>query len=115
MPLVSVRSGVSIERSNGKELMEGLSAAVADELGKPEQYVMVELQGARMLMSGEPGPAAAVDVRSIGGLDRETNGRLAERISDLLQSHLGVERRRVYVVFTSVSGESWAWNGRTFR
>ncbi len=112
--MVSVRTDVA-PGGDGGELMAELSAAVAEELGKPEDYVMVELQGAEMLMGGRSGPAAAVDVRSIGGLGRETNGRLAERITSILQSRLGVERDRAYIVFTSVGGESWAWKGSTFR
>lgn len=115
MPMVSVRTGVAAGEDGRGKLMAELSSAVADGLGKPEDYVMVEMQGADMLMGGHGGPAAAVDVRSIGGLDRETNGRLAERITSALQRHLGVERQRVYIVFTSVDGESWAWKGKTFR
>lgn len=114
MPMISVRTDVA-PGGDGGELRAELSAAVAEELGKPEDYVMVVLQGAEMLMGGSAGPAAAVDVRSIGGLDRETNGRLADAVTSILQRHLGVERDRVYLVFTSVSGESWAWKGKTFR
>jgi phenylpyruvate tautomerase PptA (4-oxalocrotonate tautomerase family) len=113
--MVSVRTDVSPPEGRGRELLAGISSAVAEELGKPVDYVMAELQGAEMLMSGRPGPTAAVDVRSIGGLDRELNARLAERIGELLQSHLGVRPERAYIVFTDVDGENWAWKGRTFR
>jgi len=115
MPMVSVRTDVSPSGEGKSRLLAGLSSAVAEELGKPVDYVMVELRGAEMLMSGRPGPTAAVDVRSIGGLNREVNARLAQRIGELLQSHLGVRPERAYIVFTDVDGADWGWKGRTFR
>ena len=43
-------------------LLASLSKIVAGTIGKPEQYVMVVINPAAILMSGKPGPAAFVDI-----------------------------------------------------
>ena len=48
-------------------LLASLSKTVAETIGKPQQYVMVAASQAAIQMSGSPGDAAFVDVRSIAG------------------------------------------------
>lgn len=63
---------------------------------------------------GELVPAAVVEVRSIGGLGGEVNGRLAAAITDCLQRRLGVDPGRIYINFFEVPASDWAWKGATF-
>jgi len=65
-------------------------------------------------MSGKPGEAAFVDVRSIGGLNDDVNRQLAQKICSLLKDSLGVPLDRVYLNFTEVAAGNWGWNGDTF-
>jgi len=91
-----------------------LSSIVADTIGKPEQYVMVVAGQAHVLMSGEKGDAAYVEVKSIGGLNRDVNHALTMKICDLLNDHPGIPGDRIYVTFQSVERDHWGWNGSTF-
>jgi len=75
---------------------------------------MVTAGSAAMLMSGAAGPAAFVDLRSIGGLSGEVNRRLAEKITQVLNEALGVPADRVFLNFTDVKSANWGWNGGTF-
>ena len=67
-----------------------------------------------MLMSGQPGDAAFVDIRSIGGLNDGVNRQLARKIGSLLTEMPGVRADRIYLNFTDVPAGNWGWNGDTF-
>ena len=114
MPLLKLETTVALADDKKKTLLAALSKIVAGTIGKPEQYVMVVISPAAILMSGKPGDAAFVDVRSIGGLSDDVNRQLAQKIGALLKESLGVPPDRVYLNFTDVSAANWGWNGNTF-
>jgi phenylpyruvate tautomerase PptA (4-oxalocrotonate tautomerase family) len=114
MPLLKLETTVALADDKKKALLASLSKIVAGTIGKPEQYVMVVVSPAAILMSGKPGEAAFVDIRSIGGLGGDVNHQLAQKIGSLLKESLGVPPDRVYLNFTDVPGGNWGWNGDTF-
>jgi phenylpyruvate tautomerase PptA (4-oxalocrotonate tautomerase family) len=75
---------------------------------------MVTIGSAAMLMSGKLGDAAFVDIRSIGGLTSEVNGKLSQQICKLLNDFLGMPQESIYLNFTEVEAGNWGWNGSTF-
>src|SRR5258706_12689167 len=103
MPLIKVETTVVIPEDKLKTLAAGLSKLVAETIGKPEQYVMVAIGQAAMLMSGKPGEAAFVDIRSIGGLRAAVNRKLSQTISILFEQSLGVPQNRIYLTLTAVA------------
>ena len=113
MSLLKLETTVPLPDEKQKPLLAALSKAVAGTIGKPEQYVMVSLSHSAMSMSGKAGDAAFVDIRSIGGLNGDTNRKLSQQICRLLNS-LGVAPERVYLNFSDVEGGNWGWNGSTF-
>jgi len=60
MPLLKLETTVALPHEKKKTLLAALSKAVADTIGKPEQYVMVTTSQSAMLMSGKAGEAAFV-------------------------------------------------------
>ena len=114
MPLLKLETTVLIPEDKQKTLLSSLSKAVAETIGKPEQYVMVTISQAAMAMSGTPGNAAFVDIRSIGGLTSSVNRKLSEQICKLLNDSLGIPPDRVYLNFAEVDAGNWAWHGSTF-
>ena len=114
MPLLKLETTVPLPEEKGKPLLAALSKAVAATIGKPEQYVMVTVSHAAMLMSGKSGDAAFVDIRSIGGLIGETNRKLSQQVCKLLKDSLGIAPDRVYLNFSDVEAGNWGWNGSTF-
>ena len=114
MPLLKVETAVVLSDEKRKALLAALSKAVAGTIGKPEQYVMVAIGSGAILMSGEPGDAAFVDIRSIGGLTADVNRKLSQQVCKLLNDALGVPENRVYLNFTDVAANNWGWNGSTF-
>ena len=114
MPLLKLETTVELADDKKKTLLASLSQIVAGTIGKPEQYVMVVISSAAMFMSGKPGDAAFVDLRSIGGLNGNVNQQLARKIGGLLKESLGVPPDRLYLNFTDVPAGNWGWNGDTF-
>ncbi len=114
MPLLKLDTTVVIPEAKRQALLASLSKIVAETIGKPERYVMVSAGQAAMQMSGSPGDAALVDIRSIGGLSDEVNGKLTQKVCQLLHESLGVPPDRIYLNFTDVEASHWGWNGNTF-
>jgi phenylpyruvate tautomerase PptA (4-oxalocrotonate tautomerase family) len=114
MPLLKFETTVALSDDEQKALLTSFSKTVAETIGKPEQYVMVAIGQAAMLMSGNPGAAAFVDVRSIGGLTNDVNRKLSQKVCKLLNDSLGVPEDRVYLNFTNVELSNWGWKGSTF-
>lgn len=114
MPLIRIETNVGLEEQRKTEIMNMLSRSLAEDLGKEEKWVMVSMAESAILMGGEPGPAAYVDVRSIGGLNNETNNTIAQHVSKVLHEEMGVAPERLYVNLDSVSAGNWCWNAKTF-
>lgn len=111
---MKLETTVALSDDKRKALLAALSKIVAETVGKPEQYVMVAASPAVMVMSGKPGDAAFVDLRSIGGLSEDVNRRLSEKLCRMLHESLGVLSNRIYLNFTDVAAANWGWNGQTF-
>ena len=114
MPLLKLETTVALADDKRTPLLAALSKIVAGTIGKPEQYVMVVISPTVILMSGKPGDAAFVDVRSIGGLSDDVNRQLSQKVCSLLKESLGVAPDRIYLNFTDVPAGNWGWNGDTF-
>jgi phenylpyruvate tautomerase len=114
MPLLKLETTVALADDKKQALLAFLSKIVAATIGKPEQYVMVTIQPVATLMSGKPGDAAFVDIRSIGGLNSSVNQQLTQKVCAALKESLGVPPDRVYLNFSDVAAANWGWNGDTF-
>lgn len=114
MPLLKIETSATLGEPGSKTVLEEGSRIVARVLQKPEQYVMVALSPASMIMSAMGGPAAFCDLRSIGDLTPEQCATLSAELCALLSTALGIDPSRVYLNFAEVDAVSWGWNGTTF-
>jgi phenylpyruvate tautomerase len=114
MPLLKLRTNVSIDVEKTTSLMSECSQLLASETGKPERYVMVDIEGGRnMVFGGNSDPLAYVECKSIG-LSTEQAASLSQSISELLNTQLQISADRVYIEFSNCPAEFWGWNGSTF-
>ncbi|EKD50103.1 MAG: macrophage migration inhibitory factor family protein [uncultured bacterium] len=114
MPLLKLSTNANIKDEQKNELLKSLSSLLASATGKPEQYVMVVIERADILMSGGGGDSAFVEVKSLGALEPFTVKKLSKKICDLLSASLDISPVRVYINFTDVPANLWAWNGKPF-
>jgi phenylpyruvate tautomerase len=114
MPLLKLETTVTLPDDQQRALLASLSRIVAETIGKPEQYVMISISRAEMVMSGKAGDAAIVDIRSIGGLSGDVPRTLSKKICGLLHDNLGIPENRIYLNFAEVKAANWGWNGNTF-
>ncbi len=115
MPFVKVETGTDPGSDIEKELAEKITSIVSEATGKPAGYIMVSFNHSSMFMSGKPDGAAFVQVMSIGGLDSRVNGEIASSVTEVVADTLKLSPDKIYITFTDVPGENWAWQGKTFR
>ena len=114
MPLIKMETSAPLTDTEMSTLASALSRIAAEAIGKPESYVMAVISPSVISMAGEVGPAAFLDVRSIGGLNQSVNREISKRVAMLLEERLNIPKNRIYLGFTSVTGAEWGYNGSTF-
>jgi phenylpyruvate tautomerase PptA (4-oxalocrotonate tautomerase family) len=114
MPLIKLQVSPSLNKDGTNALLKAASQMLTRETGKPEAYVMATVEGTEAVFAGAEGPAAFVDVRGIGGFNKEVNNRITRALCALLHERAGIPPDRVYVTFTDVPASNWGWNNRTF-
>jgi phenylpyruvate tautomerase PptA (4-oxalocrotonate tautomerase family) len=115
MPLLNLLTSALPDPAERAPLLASLSSLLARELGKPERYVMVALDGCSdMCFAGTRAPACYVEVKNVGTLSAEDAERLSNVLCAALSRGLNVPADRIYIEFTNVDGALWGWNGGTF-
>ena len=114
MPYLKLRTNSSISKQQSPELLTQFSQLLAKETGKPERYVMVELDSDReMIFSGTNEPLAYIECKSIGLTSSQAKS-LSASISQILTEKMQIPSDRVYIEFSNCPAEFWGWNGSTF-
>ena len=111
MPLINLRTSLaSVDRRD--ELLLEMSALLAEQTGKPEDYVMTLLEtDVPMTFAGTSAPAAFVEVKSIGALRPLA---MTAAFCELIKARMGIPADRIYITFDDVPASALGWNGRTF-
>lgn len=114
MPYLKLKTNAPINTIQSPKLLTELSKLMAEETGKPERYVLVEMEENKaMLFAGTNEPLAYLECKSIG-LSTKQATSISAAISKALKDHLHINGDRVYVEFSNCPGEYWGWNGSTF-
>src|SRR5438876_4969189 len=103
MPLCQVLTNVDLPNpapAKGAALLGELSRLLAARFGKPERWVMTQLQpGLAMTFGGTDGPTAFVAVKNIGTMKPADTEALSAAICGLVGKALGVSPERIYIEF----------------
>lgn len=114
MPYLKIQTNSPISDSDSSELIKKASKIVAEELGKPENYVMVALEPpVPMLFAGSDAPCLYMELKSIG-LSESQTPKLSSALSSLASEQLGINADRIYIEFADAPRKMWGWNGATF-
>ena len=114
MPTLTIQTNVEVIPERRKVILEAASATVAEQLGKPETYVMVILQtNPDMILATDDAPLAYLELKSLG-LPEDRTETLSGALCDLMEKHFKVPAARVYIEFSSPPRHMFGWNGGTF-
>jgi len=114
MPYLKIQTNVAPDTGSRTNLMRSLSKTVAEQLGKPERYVMVAIEtGAQMLFAGGDSPLAYMELKSIG-LPESSTSALSRSLCSLVEKELGIPGDRIYIEFAGAKSHMWGWNNDTF-
>jgi phenylpyruvate tautomerase len=117
MPLLSLLSSAATPPPEARaQLFARLTRLLAEELGKPESYVMVALHPrTEMSFGGDAwAPCCYAELKNVGALLPERTATLSSLLCGEIAHALGVRTDRIYIEFTSADGAAWGWNGGTF-
>jgi phenylpyruvate tautomerase len=114
MPYLKLNTNAPISGQQAPKLLGELSKLMAQETGKPERYVLVELmENKAMLFAGTDRPLAYLECKSIG-LSASQAKAISAAVSRVLTDSLQLSGDRIYIEFSNCPGEFWGWNGSTF-
>jgi phenylpyruvate tautomerase len=114
MPYLKLKTNVLVTNQKYPQLLSQLSKLMAQETGKPERYVLVEMKvNDAMLFAGTDAPLAYLECKSIGLTPTQAKS-LSAAISRVMNDELQINGDRVYIEFSNNPGDYWGWNGSTF-
>lgn len=115
MPLLRIVTSANPEKESQQRLLAELSRFVAENLRKPESYVMTTIAtNATMTFAGTSEPACFVELKSIGTFTPEQTSSLSAALCRKLEGALGVPPNRTYIEFANAAGHLWGHDGETF-
>lgn len=114
MPYLKIQTNLPVTPAAQKTVALAASSLISEELGKPQEYVMIAVQPSTvMLFAGTDDPVAFLELKAIGIPGRQTK-RLSSELCRLINDHLGVSPDRIYVKFIDVQRGMWGWKGDVF-
>lgn len=112
MPLLQINTNVNIDDS--ESLSKEASQLTASMLGKPESYVMVNINAnASLTFAGTNEPCAHLKLKSLGLNENET-ANYSEKLCQFLNEKLQIPAGRIYIEFSNPERHMWGWDNRTF-
>ena len=113
MPYICVKTNTAIPANKEERIKAALGAAVS-AIGKPEAWLMVELQdNCRLYFRGSTAqPIAYSEVKLLGRAGRASYEKLTEKICGILNEELNIDPSNVYVKYEEV--ENWGYNNGLF-
>ena len=115
MPLIKVQTSAIVNLDQQALILKQLSEKLAEQLNKPEAYVMTILDSeVAMTFGGTLDPACYIEIKSIGILTSEQTKAMTLIFCECVEQTLDVPRSRTFIEFTNAIGPMWGWNGDTF-
>lgn len=114
MPFLRIQTNHPLTGADARSLAGSASTLVAEQLGKPERYVMTSVEtNPAMQFGGNDAPLAYLELKSIG-LPESATADISKALCELVTSATGIASDRIYIEFTDAPRKMWGWNGGTF-
>ncbi|MDA3865432.1 MAG: phenylpyruvate tautomerase MIF-related protein [Salinivirgaceae bacterium] len=112
MPFFKVTTNQKLSKQNKNWLLNAMHKLVAEELGKPDKYIMTAIScDVDMRFGDAQDETAFVEFKSIGLPDTK---QLSAAICKLLEQEIAIPPHRVYIEFTDEPRNMFGYNGTTF-
>ncbi|XP_032657198.1 macrophage migration inhibitory factor-like [Mauremys mutica] len=96
-------------------LIEELTQQLPKALGKPAQYLALQISTDQLLsFHGSKDPCAMCFLYSIGKIGEQENKDYSKLLCDLLNKHLKIPADRIYISYFDMSAANVGWNRTTF-
>lgn len=113
MPFINVKTNTAVAQDKKQSIKSALGTAISAIPGKTENWLMVGIEPEYDLwFKGSDAPAAMVEVSVFGSASPSNYSNLTAKITDILNSDLGISPDRIYVRYSETS--NWGWNGSNF-
>ncbi|BFZ18563.1 hypothetical protein BsWGS_21602 [Bradybaena similaris] len=114
MPTFSIATNLKREQIPDDFISE-VSKLIASELGKPESYVLIQVNPDQLMsFGGSEEPCANISLSSIGVVGPDKNKKLAPKLSKFIEQNLGIKQNRFYINIFDTPRSDCVWNGSTF-
>lgn len=114
MPYLKIQTNRALSEEAAKALAARSSSVVAEQLGKPERYVMTAIESnPAMQFAGTDEPLAYLELKSIG-LQESMTAAVSQALCSLVAAETGIDPERIYIEFADAPRKMWGWNGGTF-
>ena len=114
MPFLRIQTNQPLPAEAARALGAKSSAVVAEQLGKPERYVMISVEtNPAMQFAGSDEPLAYLELKSIG-LPESITAEVSRALCELVSTATGISPERIYIEFADAPRKMWGWNGGTF-
>ena len=114
MPYLRIQTNCPVDDKTSDSIIQKASRLVSEQLGKPEQYVMVELNGGvAMSFASTLDPCAYLELKSIN-LPEDNTTQLSAALCEFIASEIQVTADRIYIEFANAERHLWGWNNKTF-
>ncbi|XP_032899366.1 macrophage migration inhibitory factor [Amblyraja radiata] len=106
----------NLSRSNIPDVLgEQLTSLLSKELGKPQEYIAVHIVPDQIMhFGGSTEPCALATLSSIGKIGAKQNKQYTPLLFDLVNKHLHISPKRMYIVFQNLDACDVGWNKTTF-
>ena len=113
MPFINAKFSDTVTPEKEIEIKSALGEAIT-LLGKPERYLMVEIEDNRRLYFGgrNDQPIAYFDVSLLHSAPRQGYEKLTARLCEIAKEYMNVDGSNVYVKFEET--ENWGYDSFMF-
>ena len=113
MPFINVKTNTAVSQDKKQSIKSALGTAISAIPGKTENWLMVGIEPEYDLwFKGTDAPAAMVEVSVFGSASASNYNALTGKITDILNTDLGISPDRIYVKYFETP--NWGWNGSNF-
>jgi phenylpyruvate tautomerase PptA (4-oxalocrotonate tautomerase family) len=114
MPYLKIQTNLELSKDQKNEILKDATSFLSKELGKPERFIMVQMQNSEsMIFAGSFEPLAYLELRSIRLPENRTK-TLSKSLVSFLRSKLNVDGNRVFINFVNVDSHMWGFDSDTF-